>query len=198
MYYPIMIDLLNKQVCIIGGGKVAYKKCKSILECGARVRIISKEFVSDFLVLQTQFQNNMIMVINEYEPHFIENCYLVIAATDSIEINTLIKDECSKKKILCNVVNDIDITDYIVPSVVRRGDLIICVSTSGKSPSLCKKLKKDIENKYPEELEEYIDLLGIIREKILKDEKYMINKKSILNSLVNMNLKELKDYYKQL
>lgn len=194
MYYPIMVDLTNKRVTIIGGGKVAYRKCRSLLDCCNKIIAISQEFIDDFQLLE----DKIMMIHDGYNEKYIINNYLVIAATDSVDINSKIAVDCKKTQILCNVVNNTDLSDYIVPTVVRRSDLIMAISTSGKSPSLSKKIKGKLEEDYPMDYAEYVDLLGRIREIIINQDKYKNRKKQILNSLVDMNHMELEQYHEYL
>lgn len=193
MYYPIMIHLKDKRIILFGGGRVAYRKCHSLLECGGQVLVISRDFLEEFYELAEQYKDSITLVKDDYQKKYIDDCYLVVAASNSRKTNDSIYQYCREKNILCNVVDDRERTDYMVPSILRRGDLLIAISTAGKSPSLGKKMKKELQEKYPPEYEEYLNLLGNIREKILKKEKDGKEKKKILNHLVDMSLDQLRE-----
>lgn len=187
-----MINLNGKKVTVFGAGKIAYRKAKSLLECGAAVNVVSKEFIEEFYTLTKDYPH-LTLIRGEYEEEFIKGNYLIVGATNSEEANLLLYNKAKSLEVLCNIVDNGDVSDYIVPSVVRRGDLILSVSTSGKSPSLSKKIKEKLEEQYPDELEEYVNLLGKIRERIIYNVKNEKEKKEILNNLVHLSLDELKE-----
>lgn len=192
MYYPLMINIVGKNVLIIGGGKVAFRKAKKFLEFGACIRIVGKKIIKDFYELK----GNIDLIEDKYESKYIKDTLLVVCATSNKDVNEKAAQDCKNKNILCNVVDSIELSDFIVPSSVRRGDLIISVSTSGKSPLLSSKIRKELEEKYSMEYEEYIDLLGKIRDCVIKkydDEKI---KKDILKRTLNMSIYELREFYK--
>lgn len=192
MYYPLMIDIVGKNVLIIGGGKVAFRKAKKFLEFGAVVKVIGKKIIKEFYELK----ENIDLIEDEYNSKYIKDTLLVVCATSSKAVNEKAAQDCKNKNILCNVADNIELSDFIVPSSVRRGDLIISVSTSGKSPLLSSKIRSELEEKYSDEYEEYIELLGKIRDCVVKnydDEKV---KKNILKETLNMSVQELRKFYK--
>lgn len=192
LYYPVMIEMKDKNVVVFGGGRVAFRKVISLLQCEAKVTVISIDFIDEFNKLLDQF-SNLILIKDSYKEEYLKDNYLVVGATNSRETNLSIREKAREFTILCNMVDNGENSDYIFPSVVRRGDLILSVSTSGKSPSFSKKIKNTLEEEYPKELEEYVDLLGILREKVIKNVKDQEEKKRILNSLAELSLEELKE-----
>ena len=115
----------------------------------------------------------------------------MVVSTNNKEINKNIGIYCRECGKLVNVVDDIELSNYIVPSYVKRGDLLISISTGGKSPSLSSKIKKELEEIYDDSYEEYINILGEIRKKVIKKYKNISERKKILNSLINLSLGEL-------
>ncbi|MPW26275.1 bifunctional precorrin-2 dehydrogenase/sirohydrochlorin ferrochelatase [Alkalibaculum sp. M08DMB] len=193
MYYPVLLEIENKKTIIFGGGKVAYRKSQSILQCDGKVTLVSKEFREEIHSLKRQYPNLVTLINDKFQSEYITDCYLVIAATNSSDINEQIHEVCKAKNIFCNRVDNGNNSDYIVPSVIRRGDLIVSVSTSGKSPTLSINIKKKLEQYLDDDIEEYIHLLGVIREKVIKQEISDEEKKSTLKGLVKMDLEELKN-----
>ena len=186
--YPIMINLENKLVSVVGGGRVALRKVKKLLEYNCYIQVISPEFTEEFQKLGEAVK----LIKEEYAPERIRKSSLVIAATSSKAINQRVSEYCREHNILCNVVDDIELSDFIVPASIKRGDLTISVSTMGKSPSLSAKIKKEIEEKYTDDYIDYVKCLGEIRELVLlkfEDEQV---KKRILNEIVNLDYEELK------
>ncbi|WP_138206721.1 precorrin-2 dehydrogenase/sirohydrochlorin ferrochelatase family protein [Haloimpatiens lingqiaonensis] len=198
MFYPLMIDLNNKKVVLIGGGYVSLRKSKKFLEYGAKVYVVAPSFQEDFCLLKEAYAEKLHLIKDNYKSEYIVDAFLVVASTDSKEVNSKIASFCVEKNILCNVVDDIEESSCIVPSTVKRGELLISVSTLGNSPSLCGKIRKELEETYDEQYEEYVKLLGEVRKHILESCNDNKEKKIILNNLVNLNLKELREFYKEL
>jgi len=196
-FYPIYLSLHNKKCLVIGGGKVAERKVKSLLECGAKVWIVSPSLTKSLTIL---FKREQIRWLNrEYISDDLEGCFLVISATDDSDINKKIADDCLTRNIPVNVVDIPDKCSFICPSVVRRGDLCIAISTSGKSPMLSKGIRKKLEELFGIEYEEYLDLLGILRKKIIQDVPDIQSRKKIFECLVNSDiLQNIKDGKKEL
>ena len=187
MLYPINIELKDMEITIVGGGEVAYRKCKNFLEFGKCVRVISPKFIDKFNLIREDIE----LIYDEYKEEYIKNSFIVVAGTNNKEINHNIGIYCRKNGKLVNVVDDIELSNYTVPSYVKRGDLLISISTGGKSPSLSSKIKKELEIKYDDSYEEYINILGEIRNKVIKKYENISERKNILNSLINLTLEEL-------
>lgn len=158
-YYPIMLNIKGKTCVVVGGGKVALRKVKMLLECGAKVTVISPVLHQDLIRLA---QHKTIRLIKQdYELGDLDGAVVVIAATDAEEINRSVAHEAKKRGVLVNVVDDPGESDFIVPSFLRRGDLMIAISTGGGSPALAKKIRKNLEQLFGEE---YALLLALIKE----------------------------------
>ncbi|KEI00915.1 precorrin-2 dehydrogenase/sirohydrochlorin ferrochelatase family protein [Clostridium botulinum] len=196
MYYPLMLDIRNRNVVVVGGGKVAFRKTKKLLEFGANVILISPQLINEFNDLKKIYLSKLNIIIDCYNDSYIKNSYLVIGATSNKSINKKISVCCKEKNILCNIVDDINSSDFIVPSSVKRGDLVISISTMGKSPMLAAKIKQEIEKKYSNKYEEYIVLLGEARNIVIRKFKDDA-KKEILKNLINMSLDEIKIFIKE-
>ncbi|WP_231272753.1 precorrin-2 dehydrogenase/sirohydrochlorin ferrochelatase family protein [Clostridium botulinum] len=191
-----MLDIRNRNVVVVGGGKVAFRKTKKLLEFGANVILISPQLINEFNDLKNIYLSKLNIIIDYYNDSYIKNAYLVIGATSNKSINKKISVCCKEKNILCNIVDDINSSDFIVPSSVKRGDLVISISTMGKSPMLASKVKQEIEKKYSNEYEEYIVLLGEARNIVIRKFKDDA-KKEILKNLINMSLDEIKIFIKE-
>jgi precorrin-2 dehydrogenase / sirohydrochlorin ferrochelatase len=184
-----MVNIRDKEITVIGGGKVAYRKVKSFIAFGCTVKVISPKIINEF----KNIEDKVILIRDFYKLDCIKNSFIVVAATDNRDLNKQIGLYCKEKNILCNVVDDPGLSSYIVPSIVKRGDLVISISTSGKSPSLASKIKKDIEEQYSDDYEEYLNLLGDIRSKIIDKYENNDEKRYLLNNLINMTIEELKN-----
>lgn len=188
MLYPINLELDDMRITIIGGGNVSYRKCKNFLDFGKSVRVVSPEFIDEF----ENIKNDIELIYDTYKKEYIKDSFIVIAATNNKELNKNIAIYCKSVGKLVNVVDNITLSNYTVPSYLKRGDLLLSVSTNGKSPSLSSKIKKELEEKYDDSYEEYLNILGEIRKKVIKKYKDISQRKSILNNLVNLSLDEIR------
>ncbi|MDU6115846.1 MAG: bifunctional precorrin-2 dehydrogenase/sirohydrochlorin ferrochelatase [Paeniclostridium sordellii] len=188
MNYPIMIDLMGKEITVIGGGKIAYRKVNNFLKFGYEVTVVSREFIKDF----KKIENKIKIIEDEYSEKYIKDSFIVVAATNNKKVNESIGMFCRSNNKLVNVIDDQKLSNFIVPSCVKRGDLVISISTGGKSPSLASKIRKDLEIQYDDSYEEYLILLGELREQILEKYNNPAMRKDLLNKIINLNYDELK------
>ena len=158
-YYPIGLDVCGKHCVVIGGGTVALRKVKALLEHGAIVDVVCPYLCPELSELA---KANIIKGhLKEYEPQDINDAFLVIAATNEEATNKKVADEATRHKILVNTVDKPESTDFIVPSYLRRGALTIAVSTNGASPALSRKVRTNLEQIFSEE---YTCLTALIEE----------------------------------
>lgn len=188
MLYPINVELKDIKITVVGGGEVAYRKCKNFLNFGKSIRVVSPEFIDKFDFIKNEVE----LVYDTYKEEYIRDSFIVVAGTNNKEINKEIGIYCRNCGKLVNVIDDIELSNYTVPSYVKRGDLLLSISTGGKSPSLSSKIKKELEEKYDDSYEEYINILGEIRQEVIKKYKNISERKIILNRLVNLTLEELR------
>ncbi|MDI3478114.1 MAG: precorrin-2 dehydrogenase [Thermoanaerobacterium sp.] len=163
-YYPIMLNISNKKCLVIGGGNVAYRKILSLLEFGGIVTAIAPKFIKDIWELS---KNNRIELIErKYQKNDVQNFNLVIVATNDKMLNKEISKECIDNNIPVNIVDDKELSTFITPSVIRRGDLTISISTNGKSPLLSRRIREMLENVIVDEFGSLISELSSTRDKL--------------------------------
>lgn len=139
MLYPINLDIENIKITIIGGGKVAYRKATNFLDFGKKVTVVSKEFIDEF----DKIKNEIDMIYDVYNEKYIQDSFVVVAATNNKDVNYKIGTYCNKNGKLVNVVDDKELSNFTVPSYVKRGELLLSISTGGNSPSLSAKIKEN-------------------------------------------------------
>ena len=194
MFYPVNLNLDNMEIIIVGGGNVALRKCMNFLDFGKSVTVLAPEFDSRFLEL-----GNKVDLINDiFKEVYIDKFDIVVAATDDKEVNEEIACICRKKSKLINVVDSRDLSDFTVSSYVKRGDLLIGISTGGKIPALSAKIRRDLEEIYDESFAEYVDLLGELRKKFIKKYEDNTERKEVLKALVKLDIEELKEIEKNI
>jgi len=185
-YYPIYLDLKDRNCLVVGGGSVGARKVNTLLECGASVTVVSPTVTEPLRVLS---QNNSILFKQrEYQSVDLTDMILVIGATDDRTLNYRIYEEATALNILCNIADQPDICHFILPAVVNRGDLIIAVSTSGNSPAFAKQLRKDLEAQFGPEYDVFLRLMGQIRKKLLKDHHEPEAHKPLFEKLISEGL----------
>ncbi|WP_146551625.1 bifunctional precorrin-2 dehydrogenase/sirohydrochlorin ferrochelatase [Rummeliibacillus sp. SL167] len=177
-YYPIMLNITDRPVVVVGGGSVATRKVTSLLKAQPQITIVSPELSPK---LQRLVEEQSIEWRKKtFAPDDLDRAFLIIAATNCSEINEFVAQSVHPYQ-LCNVVDREDLSQFIVPSVVRRGPLAIAVSTSGANPKLAQKIKKELETQYDETYEDYVLFLQQARRQII-DEITDAELKSVLLS----------------
>jgi precorrin-2 dehydrogenase/sirohydrochlorin ferrochelatase len=130
-------------------------------------------------------------VNRRFKAGMLEGFFLVISASSSKAVNTLVSKEGKSVGAIVNVADSPELCDFIVPSLVERGELKIAVSTSAKCPGLAKELRLELEKNYGPEYGEYVEILGLIRNKLLKDKRKYDKKKRLLSELFVSGIPEL-------
>ncbi|MCP4344775.1 MAG: bifunctional precorrin-2 dehydrogenase/sirohydrochlorin ferrochelatase [Desulfobacterales bacterium] len=185
-YYPVNLDIQNRKCLVVGGGSVGTRKVMTLLNCGAIVTVVSPDVTEQLSELA---DNGKIELIKQdYRSSDLDGMFLVIGATDNEELNSRIHSDSEKLNKLCNIADRPKVCNFILPSVVSRGDLVIAISTSGKSPAFAKKLRKDLEKEFGMEYAEFLKLMGAIREKLLAEAHAPEAHKPLFEELINSGL----------
>lgn len=163
-YCPISIDLSNRRCVVIGGGQVAERKVEMLREFGARVTVVAPDITSRLAEMATD--GSIEVVSGMYEPSVLNGALLAVAATNNREVNKAVFEEAQRQGILVNVVDDPDLCTFFVPAIIRRGDLVISVSTSGNSPLLARRLREQIESAFGPEYGQLAELMGMLRDEV--------------------------------
>jgi siroheme synthase-like protein len=136
-YYPIYLDLRDRPVVVVGGGRVALRKVTGLREAGARVRVIAPRTVPPLRAYQIDRRR--------YRPGDLRGAVLAFAATDDRAVNHAVAGEARRRRIPVNVADSLDDCTFLVPARLHRGDLQIAISTSGRNPRLAKALRRQLE-----------------------------------------------------
>jgi siroheme synthase-like protein len=160
--FPAFLKLENRLVIVIGGGSIASQKIPSLLQAGARARVISPELHPH--LAEYVGRREIDWHPKPFSPDDLEGAFLVIAATSIRELNASVFAEAERRNILCNSVDDIDHCHFYYGSVLQRGDLQIAISTNGKSPALAQRLRLELEQQFGPEYAAWLEWLGAARE----------------------------------
>jgi precorrin-2 dehydrogenase/sirohydrochlorin ferrochelatase len=156
-----MFKLEDRPCLVVGGGVVAERKVASLLEAGARVRVVAPSFSPG---LEAMGREGVVeLVPREYKVRDLEGTALVISAASRREVNAQVAREAGERGLLVNVVDSPRECSFIVPSVVRRGGLILAISTSGLSPALARHLREQLEEEFGQEFGPLLELLAELR-----------------------------------
>jgi len=188
-YYPISLDISNKRCAVVGGGEVAERKVRRLLDCGARVTVVGKKLSPNLRALREA--RKIEHVASDYKAEHMDDLFLVIGATDSSRVNRRVYRDAKQKGILVNVVDDPEHCDFILPSLLERGDLTIAVSTGGKSPALAKKLRMELEERYGSEYDILIRIMGILRKRVIRKGRISGENRKLFEAVVNSDVLEL-------
>ena len=188
-FFPVNLNLRGRKCLVVGGGRVAGRKVKSLLQCGADILVVSPELTEELGKLVAEGAINF--VNRHYIAEDMDDCFIVISAADDSKVNSRVADDCFARNIPINVVDDPARCSFTVPSVLRRGSLCIAVSTDGKSPLLSKKIREDLEELFEPEYAEFLELMGEIRSRVIRDVPDKETRRRIFECLINSDVLEL-------
>ena len=189
-YYPVNLDIQNRDCLVVGGGAVATRKVITLLDCGARVTVISP-VVSDRLRELARSDTRLTIKTRPYRHRDLDEMFLVIGATDDETRNRRISQDAEQRRLLCNIADRPEVCNFILPAIVQRDDLVITISTSGTSPALAKRLRQILENQFGKEYGKFLQLLGAVRRKLLATAHEPEIHKPLFEQLINSDLLEL-------
>ena len=185
-YYPVFLDIQHRNCLVVGGGSVGTRKVKTLLQCAAKVTVVSLETTAEIEKLDDE---GAVRLINrQFIPSDLDGMFLVFGATDNDALNRQIHEAAEHRGVLCNIADHPEECNFILPAIVRQGELVIAISTSGTSPAFAKKLRKDLEQVFGREYAEFLQLMGAIRKKLLKEDHKPEAHKHLFERLINENL----------
>lgn len=187
--FPVFLNLEGRPCLVVGGGLVALRKIEGLLECGAKVSVVSP--AADDRVCQLAERGAVFWRQGTVEIHDIEDVFMVFIATDNQEVNQRVVDWCRERRVLVNAVDDPPNCDFYVPAVVRQGSLQMAISTEGKSPLFARRLREIMQEQIGPEYGEFVDMLGDLRERIKETIPNIDERKAIFERLVDSDIMDL-------
>ena len=181
--FPMFLKLEGRQCLVVGAGKVGEPKISGLLETGARIRVVSLDATPT--VREWARAGIIELDLRAFSPDDLDGAFLAIVSTNSRTLNERVYHEAQRRGVLCNVVDVPDLCDFFYPSVVRRGDLQIAVSTAGQSPSLAQKIRQQLEKQYGPAYAAWVQELGETRKLILASDLDKERKLDLLHSLAS-------------
>ncbi len=183
---PIFLNLSGRNCLLVGAGNVALDKINSLLSTGLNLRVIAPQARPE--VRQLALEGKLEFIERRFQTSDLDGNLLVIAATDSPSVNATVYRGCVERNILCNSVDDIPHCDFFFGSVVSRGNLQIAVSTSGESPAVARRLRREIDAQLPDDFGEWLENLGALRREVLEIHPRGEERKALLHQLAQRPL----------
>src|ERR1700679_3781767 len=182
--FPIFLKLTGRSCLVIGAGHLAESKIESLRAAEGSVTVIAPE---DSPAIEALADAGDVMWHRRpyAEGDVASGTFLVVTATNVPEVNRAVYLEATSKSVLCNAVDDPPYCDFFFPSVVRRGDLQIAISTAGQSPALAQRLRKELNAALPADLGPWLAELGNLRREVLQLEPLNEERKHLLHELAS-------------
>jgi siroheme synthase-like protein len=194
--FPVFFKLEDLRVLLIGAGNAGLEKLRAIITNapGTEVHVVAEEISEAFDYYASQYPN--VKVLNAtYNPGFIDDCDLIIAAVNDVQLAKVIRHDAHSKGKLVNVADKPELCDFYLSSVVTKGNLKIAISTNGKSPTMAKRLKEVFNDLLPEELDDVIDNLQQIRNNLKGDFQTKVHElNKVTESLVAKPMTDAEKY----
>lgn len=163
-YLPIFCRLDNKPVLLVGGGEVAERKARLLLDAGARLTVVSPALDPELAALATS--GTIDWLAGEFAPEQLTGKWLVVTATDQREVNALVYQSANQARIFANVVDDPKRSSFIMPSIIDRSPLMVAISSGGKAPVLARLLREKLEALLPQHLGAVATFAGSLRDRV--------------------------------
>jgi precorrin-2 dehydrogenase/sirohydrochlorin ferrochelatase len=179
--FPIFLKLTARPCIVIGAGHLAESKIESLRAANAAVTVIAPQ-VSESIREQAA-TGELTLLQRPYRQGDLAGFFLVVAATNDPAVNRAVFSEATSIGILCNAVDDPPFCDFYFPSVVRRGDLQIAISTAGASPALAQRLRKELNAQLPLDLGDWLTDLGNLRREVVATEPLNESRRLLLHEL---------------
>lgn len=184
--FPIFLKLAAKPCIVIGAGNLAESKIESLRAANAQVTVIAPQARERIAHMAANGEVQWLQ--RAYNSGDLKGMFLVVAATDVAAVNRAVFAEAEAAGILCNAVDDPPFCDFYFPSVVRRGDLQVAISTAGASPALAQRLRKELNAALPLDLGEWLTDLGNLRREVVAAEPLNEERKRLLHTLAERDV----------
>ncbi|WP_338451192.1 NAD(P)-binding protein [Niallia oryzisoli] len=183
-YYPIYLNLMDKKAVVIGGGKVAERKIKGLIEAKAEITVVSPALTEK--LHHYHLQGTITWKKKIFSADDISDAFLIITAVNDAKVSLAVKKAANPNQLL-SLADHPEESNFILPSVYKQGKLNISISTSGASPILAKKIKQNLSNLYGPEYKDYVDFLYNCRKWILQEIQDPEMKKSLLSAITEQD-----------
>lgn len=185
-YYPLFLDITGKECLVVGGGSVAERKALMLLRFNASVTVVSPKATKKLADLADR--GTLRLLARRYHTGDLDNVAVVFACTDDRDTNGAVREDAAKRGILINVVDKPKECDFIVPSIIRKGDVTIAISTSGVLPMASKKIRQAIEKTVTKDYVAYTRIIGALRRHLIDTVPDPARRKTIMKGIASMEV----------
>ena len=183
---PVFLKLDGRRCLVVGAGAVAYDKIGVLLKTGLRIRVVAPVAIPE--IQKLAIEDKLEWIQRPFELADFDCNFLVIAATDSAQVNAAVYRGAVERGILANSVDDPPNCDFYFGSVVSRGELQIAISTAGESPAFAQRLRREIDEQLPGDLGPWLEGLGRLRREVLATQPRGEARKALLHQLAQRPL----------
>jgi len=185
-YYPIFLDIKGRNCLVVGGGDVGTRKVEMLLKCGALVTVVSIDATETLKRLSED--QRITLVTRAYRSSDLDSRFLIIGATNDEGLNQQLSMAAEKRNLLYNIADRPAACNFVLPAIVQQGDLVLAISTSGKSPAFAKKLRKDLEKQFGKAYAVFLDLMGAIRGRLLLEKHAPEQHKPLFQKIIHSDI----------
>jgi siroheme synthase-like protein len=162
---PVALNVEKKRCLVVGGGAVATRKVRALLECGAEIKVVAPQIAEELKALLPQIEYSR----RRYQSDDCDNCELVFACTDDGVLNAQIAADAAQRKVWSNIADDSAASRFHLAATVRRGEICIGISTGGGSPALSRHLKKQVEDCIGDEYALLLEMVSTRRDRLKQE-----------------------------
>jgi precorrin-2 dehydrogenase/sirohydrochlorin ferrochelatase len=184
--FPIFLKLTGRPCTVIGAGHLAESKIESLLAAAARLTVIAPQ--ASPRIADLAASGELTLHLRDYAPGDLAGQFLAVAATNVPAVNRAVFAEAESSGVLINAVDDPPFCDFFFPSVVRRGDLQLAISTGGQSPALAQRLRQEINAALPLDTGDWLAELGNLRREVLQAEPLNDSRNQLLHQLASRDV----------
>ena len=181
--FPAFLKLEGRRCLVVGAGPVAEEKIPSLLRAGAKVRVVAPRATERVQIWARA--KKIIWDRRVFRSEDLAGAFLVIAATSSASLHARIQAQARRRGVLCNAVDDPEHCDFFYGAVVRRGGLLIAISTSGRSPALAQRIRKKLEQEFGEEYAAWVEEIGAVRQRLMEKKLPLERRRVLLQRLAS-------------
>ena len=195
--FPVFLKLENLRLLIVGGGRVGFEKLNAVIKNAPAtpIRLVATSISNDIREL-AKTHENIELIERPYQSSDMVDADIVIAAVNKKEISEYIREDAKENGILINVADTPDLCDFYLSSIVKKGNLKIAISTNGKSPTIAKRLKEEIDRMIPDEMDDVLENIHTIRKDIQGDFSEKVKQLNELTKVLIAKQITLKDLNK--
>jgi precorrin-2 dehydrogenase/sirohydrochlorin ferrochelatase len=167
--FPLYVELSDKEILLVGGGNVALRKLKSLLRFTKAITLVAPRILPEIKSIAER--EGLRLIRRRFIPSDLKGKFMVIVAVDDLALQKRVFNMCKKRGILCNSVDSPDYCNFLFPSLVVRGELVIGINTSGKAPAVSKKVREIIESCIPKDIDRIVEIVAEERNRLPKGEQ---------------------------